>query len=173
MTYFLTFDLVGDDGAGYRKVYEWAHMIGGFHYFKFDHGRWGRLPSTTVLVPCATLDESVVRDEFDRELHGLGLTPSHVMVTQGEAWALQQSGDVGHAVDLLQRAREIAERPEFSDVDRAEVLCRRGACRWSLSSISTAIALFDEALELAERSDLPCDLLRADILGWRSRCHRR
>jgi tetratricopeptide (TPR) repeat protein len=91
----------------------------------------------------------------------------------GEAWALQQSGDVGHAVDLLQRAREVAERPEFSDVDRAEVLCRLGACRWSLSSISTAIALFDEALELAERSDLPCDLLRADILGWRSRCHRR
>ena len=91
----------------------------------------------------------------------------------GEAWALQQSGGVGRAVDLLQRAREIAERPEFSDVDRAEVLCRLGACRWSLSSISTAIALFDEALELAERSDLPCDLLRADILGWRSRCYRR
>ncbi len=91
----------------------------------------------------------------------------------GEAWALQQSGAVGRAVDLLQRARAIAERPEFSDVDRAEVLCRLGACRWSLSSISTAIALFDEALELAERSDLPCDLLRADILGWRSRCYRR
>ena len=53
------------------------------------------------------------------------------------------------------KGSELAERPEFSDIDRAEVLFRLGACRWSLSSISTAIALFDEALELAERSGLP------------------
>jgi tetratricopeptide (TPR) repeat protein len=104
---------------------------------------------------------------------GTGASALELRSLVGEAWALQQSGDVGRAVDLLQRAREIAERPEFSDLDRAEVLCRLGACRWSLASISTAIALFDEALELAERSGLPCDLLRADILGWRARCHRR
>jgi tetratricopeptide (TPR) repeat protein len=91
----------------------------------------------------------------------------------GEAWALQQHGGVHDAIELLVRARELAESEAFSDIDRAEVLFRLGACRWSLSSISTAIALFDEALELAERSGLPCDLLRADILGWRSRCHRR
>ena len=53
------------------------------------------------------------------------------------------------------------------------MLFRLGVCRYKLSSISTAVALFDEALALAERSGLPCDLLRADILGWRSRCHRR
>ena len=63
--------------------------------------------------------------------------------------------------------------PEFSDLDRADVLFRLAVCRYKLSSISTAIALFDEALELAERSGLPCDLLRSDILQWRSRCHRR
>ena len=62
--------------------------------------------------------------------------------------------------------------PEFSDIDRAEVLFRLGACRWSLSSISTAIALFDEALELAERSGPPATSC-ARTLGWRSRCHRR
>ena len=45
-------------------------------------------------------------------------------------------------------------------------------CRYKLSSVGTALALFGEALVLAERSGLPCDLLRADILGWRSRCHR-
>ena len=33
--------------------------------------------------------------------------------------------------------------------------------------------MLDESLEVAERSELPCDLLRADILGWRSRCRRR
>ena len=62
---------------------------------------------------------------------------------------------------------------EFSDVDRADVLFRLGVCRYKLSSISTAVALFDEAFELAERSGLPCGLLRSDILQWRSRCRRR
>jgi tetratricopeptide (TPR) repeat protein len=91
----------------------------------------------------------------------------------GEAWALQQQGEVRDAVALLLRARELTEGPEFSDVDRSDVIFRLGVCRYKLSSIGTAVALFDEALSLAERSGLPCDLLRADILGWRSRCHRR
>ena len=77
------------------------------------------------------------------------------------------------AIELLHVARELAEGPQFSDVDRADVLFRLGVCRYKLSSIATAVALFDEALALAERSGLPCDLLRADILGWRSRCRRR
>jgi tetratricopeptide (TPR) repeat protein len=91
----------------------------------------------------------------------------------GEAWALQQQGEIAAALALLQRARELAESPQFSDVERADVLFRLGVCRYKLSSISTALALFDEALGLAERSGLPCDLLRAEILNWRSRCHRR
>jgi tetratricopeptide (TPR) repeat protein len=91
----------------------------------------------------------------------------------GLSWALQQQGDVREAIDLLRRARELAERPEFSDVERAEVLLNLGVCRYKLSSIGTAVALFGEALALAERSGLPCDALRADILGWRSRCYRR
>jgi len=90
----------------------------------------------------------------------------------GLAWALQQQGEVREAIELLQRARELAERPEFSDVERAEVLLYLGVCRYKLSSVGTAVALLDEALSLAERSGLPCDLLRSDILGWRSRCHR-
>ncbi len=90
----------------------------------------------------------------------------------GEAWALQQSGEINPALELMQQARDVAEGPQFSDVDRADVLFRIGVCRYKLSSVGTAVALFDEALALAERSGLPCDLLRADILGWRSRCHR-
>src|SRR5205814_6854421 len=42
-----------------------------------------------------------------------------------------------------------------------------------LSSMASAVALFSEALGLAEGSQLPCDLLRSDIFGWRSRCYRR
>ena len=91
----------------------------------------------------------------------------------GEAWALQERGEVREATELLQRARELVERREFSDVDRADVLFRLAVCRYKLSSISTAVGLFDEALELAERSQLPADALRSDILQWRSRCRRR
>jgi tetratricopeptide (TPR) repeat protein len=101
-------------------------------------------------------------------------SPTHELrALAGEAWALQQDGEIQPAIELLQRARELAEGPEFSDVERADVLFRLAVCRYKLSSISTAVALFDEALALAERSGLPCDLLRADILGWRSRCRRR
>jgi tetratricopeptide (TPR) repeat protein len=42
-----------------------------------------------------------------------------------------------------------------------------------LSSISTAVGLFNEALALAERSGLPCDQLRLNVFAWRSLCYRR
>ncbi len=101
-------------------------------------------------------------------------TPTlELRILAGEAWAMQQNGEIQPAIQLLQRARELAEGPEFSDVERADVVFRLAVCRYKLSSISTAVGLFDEALALAERSGLPCDLLRAEILGWRSRCRRR
>ena len=78
------------------------------------------------------------------------------------------------ALPLLDRARDLAERPTCTDVDRAAVLFRaRRLPATSSQSISTAVSLLTQALELAERSGLPCDLLRGDILDWRSRCHRR
>jgi tetratricopeptide (TPR) repeat protein/DNA-binding XRE family transcriptional regulator len=90
-----------------------------------------------------------------------------------EAWARMERGEVRQAIELLDRCRAIVEQPEFSDVDRAEVICRLGVCRYKLSSIATASGLLSEALKLAEGSGLPCDLLRSDILHWRSRCYRR
>src|SRR5215831_6178965 len=90
-----------------------------------------------------------------------------------EAWSRARLGDVRPAATLLTQAREIAEGPGFSDVERADLLFRLGICRYKLSSIATAVALFDQSLELAERSGLPCDLLRSKILNWRSRCRRR
>ena len=91
----------------------------------------------------------------------------------GETLALAQSGGIQEALGLLGRARDITENPQFSDVDRAAVLLRLGVCRYHLSSISSAVALLTSALELADRSGLPCDLLRVHILDWRSRCYRR
>jgi tetratricopeptide (TPR) repeat protein len=110
--------------------------------------------------------------EAKPSLEGTGAPALELRALAGEAWALQQQGETTEAIALLLGARELAEEPGFSDVDRADVLFRLGVCRYKLSSIGTAAALFGEALALAERSGLPCDLLRADILGWRSRCHR-
>jgi len=90
-----------------------------------------------------------------------------------EAWTRTRLGEVREAIELLTRARALAEGPEFSDVERADLLFRLGVARYKLSSIATSVALFDEALQLAERSGLPCDVLRSNILNWRSRCRRR
>jgi tetratricopeptide (TPR) repeat protein len=104
---------------------------------------------------------------------GFGSPELELRALAGEGWALQELGAAREAIEVLQTARELTELPVFADVDRADVLFRLGCCRYRISSIPTAIALFDEALELADRSGLPCDLLRARILAWRSRCRRR
>jgi len=104
---------------------------------------------------------------------GIASPELEVRALAGEAWALMRTGEVKAAIALLDRARTLTEDETFSDVDRADILFRLGACRLELASIQTAIGLFDEALALAERSGLPCDRLRADILRRRSRCYRR
>jgi transcriptional regulator with XRE-family HTH domain/Tfp pilus assembly protein PilF len=90
-----------------------------------------------------------------------------------EAWARMSFAELRPALDLLVRARELSELEVFSDVERAEVLYRMGICRYKLTSINSAQMLLNEALDLADRSGLPCDRLRSHILEWRSRCSRR
>ena len=90
-----------------------------------------------------------------------------------ESWARMYQGEVRKAIDLLNGARTLAEGPSFTDVERADLLYRLGCCRYKLNSISTAISLYSEALELATRSGLPSDRLRSHIYEWRSRCYRR
>ena len=106
-------------------------------------------------------------------VQGIAALELEVRALGGEAWARMEEGQLRQAAELLERARQATEAPGFSDVDRAEVLFRLGVCRYKLQSVATAVALFNEALTLAERSGLPCDLLRSNILGWRSRCYRR
>ena len=91
----------------------------------------------------------------------------------GEGWARMHSGEVRTGIELLGRARALVERPEFSDTERAEVVFRLGVGRYLISSIATAVALFGESLALLDRSAFPSDLLRWNILTWRSRCYRR
>src|SRR5438309_9888589 len=63
-----------------------------------------------------------------------GVTELEVRHLSGEAWARMEHGAVKPAIELLNRARLLAEAPEFSDVDRAEILFRLGVCRYQLSS---------------------------------------
>jgi tetratricopeptide (TPR) repeat protein len=91
----------------------------------------------------------------------------------GEATARMRAGEVREAIAMLERARALSEGPSFSDVERANVLFLLGVARYKLNSIQTSIGLFDEALKVAERSEIPSDQLRSNILSWRSRCYRR
>jgi tetratricopeptide (TPR) repeat protein len=115
-------------------------------------------------------------EEFEKvrpSVLATGLPELEVRALSGEATALMREGDVRQAIELLGHARRLAEGPSFSDLERADVLYRLGVARYKLSSIQTAIGLFDEALKLAERSELPSDHLRSNIFAWRSRCYRR
>src|SRR2546429_140227 len=127
----------------------------------------------------ALLDQHEFTDaiaEYERAppaVLGTGSLELRVRELSGEAMARAQSGDVKTGLALLAEARGIVEGEGFSDVDRADVIYRLGVCRYMLSSISTAVGLFNEALALAERSGLPCDQLRLGVFAWRSRCYRR
>jgi tetratricopeptide (TPR) repeat protein len=132
------------------------------------------LARAEALTEAHRFDEAA--DEFGRVLDARAVQTSpelHVRALSGRAWALVEQGDVRTGIDLLKRARHLVEGSGFSDVDRAEVLFRLGVCRYKLSSIASSLALLTEALDLTERSNLPCDLLRSEILNWRSRCYRR
>ncbi len=114
--------------------------------------------------------------EFSRvlvEARAAGVRELELRALAGEGWARMQEGELKEAASLLQDARALSEDARFSELERADVLFRLGACRYQLSSITTALGLFDAALDLADGSELPSDLLRAQIFRWRSRCYRR
>jgi tetratricopeptide (TPR) repeat protein len=127
----------------------------------------------------ALVEQRQIDAALDEYAHALGIVLAtgavelQVRLLSGEAWARIQNGEVRGAIEMLDRARTLTEEPVFSDLDRAQCLFRLGVARYHISSISTAIALFGEALALADRSGLPSDMLRANVLTWRSRCYRR
>ena len=136
----------------------------------------GRVEATIAraeaLLGAGSFPEAVT--EFQSARAQLTNVPElEVTALVGESRARIQTGGVRDALELLTNARTITEGPAFSDVERAEVLLWVGVCRYKLSSIQTALGLFNESLQLAERSGLPCDRVRAEIYSWRSRCYRR
>src|SRR5438034_9264658 len=133
-----------------------------------------------ALARCDALVEARRNDEALAEFEGIrsavlatGLAELEVRALSGEAIVRLRRGEVREGIALLERARALSESNAFSDVERADVLFRLGVGRFMLNSVQTAIALFGEALTVAERSEIPSDQLRSNILSWRSRCYRR
>ena len=95
-------------------------------------------------------------------------------VLSAEAWARWELGEVKRALVLRERGR---------DDQRGRLLLRPESCRGALPARRLPLQAFEHRhiprassarqLQLAERSGLPCDLLRSEILNWRSRCYRR
>ena len=102
-----------------------------------------------------------------------GLSSLELRRLKGEGSARVSAGSLRDGLALLVEARSLSEGADFSNVERADVLLQLGIARYKLVSISTAVALFNEALALADASEMPCDLIRQEILTWRSRCYRR
>ena len=134
----------------------------------------------SVIVRAEAALEADSHEDAVRELEGLGSSllalgdPELEFRAQlAEAWGRMYQGETRAAIELLEQARSTSESPSFTDAHRADVLYRLGCCRYKLSSITTAVALFSEAYELATRSGLATDRLRAHILEWRSRCYQR
>jgi tetratricopeptide (TPR) repeat protein len=133
----------------------------------------GAVARAEALIEAGENEEA--RTDFESLLPAVRATAApelEVRVLVGSARVQMRLGELRPALELLNRARGLSEGPEFSDVERAQVLLALGICRLHLTSVQTAIGLFNEALTLAERSGLPCDAMRSTILSWRSRCWR-
>jgi tetratricopeptide (TPR) repeat protein len=102
-----------------------------------------------------------------------GIPELEVRALVGAGRTQMRIGALRNALDLLNDARGIVEASNFSDLERAEVYFALGICRYQLNSVQTSLGLLNEALALAERSGMPSDSLRSNVLSWRSRCWRR
>jgi len=149
---FLASGVSADDRAKAEAILARAEALTGEHRFDESLAEYVRVAPTVL---------------------GTGAAELRVRLLNGEAMARAGSGELQTALALLAESRGLVEGETFSDVDRADVLYRMGVCRYKLSSISTALALFNEALALVERTHFPSDELKLNIFGWRSRCYRR
>jgi tetratricopeptide (TPR) repeat protein len=135
--------------------------------------------AASAIVQAEAANESSRHSEALSLLAGVAETVApwspdlEVRALLAEGVARMELGQIDEALGVLGGAERLASSPPLTESDRAAVLFRQGCCRYKLSSTPSAIALFSEALELADRSGQPSEDLRCRILRWRSRCHRR
>jgi tetratricopeptide (TPR) repeat protein len=139
-----------------------------------EHERLGGLISRAeAAIAALEFDDAIASLERVEEL-GLELQPDlRLRALLAESSARSGLGQIEQALVMLDAARNVVEGEAFTDADRANVLFHIGQCRYRLSSVPTATAIFTEALELMRHSDAVDDRLRSRILRWRSRCYRR
>ncbi len=106
--------------------------------------------------------------EFGRvllEARAAGARELELRALAGEGWARMQEGELKEAAALLPgSARTLPKTTRFSDLERADVLFRLGACRYQLSSITTALGL----LRCRARARRPLRAARATSCARRS-----
>src|SRR5512132_1688406 len=79
-----------------------------------------------------------------------GVTELEVRHLAGEAWARMENSQIQPAIELLNRARMLAEAPEFSDVDRADLFFRLAVCPPDTAVHLVARLLLEKNMTLAE-----------------------
>jgi tetratricopeptide (TPR) repeat protein len=134
----------------------------------------GALARAEALYEATRLEEAAKEYESLVPSAGrMGVQELAVRALTGAGKTQMRLGALRQGLDLLNQARAIVESGNFSDLERAEVFYALGVCRYQLNSVQTALGLLNESLSLAERSGMPSDSLRSNILSWRSRCWRR
>src|SRR6266852_2100769 len=56
-----------------------------------------------------------------------------------ESWARLYLGQLANALELAERARSLAERPEFGEFERADAVYHLGCVRLKLANVSLAV----------------------------------
>ena len=165
-----------------RETVEWIAERLGVDYELVEYG-WSRADALRVESTLTDAERLLEERRYADALHAFAsareargfagqLPQQRLRLVRGEAWAHIRSGELDAALRRLDEAANLVVTPGFDDADRAEIVFLVGVVRCSESRIAEAIILLDEALVLAESSELPSDQLRSDIFQWRARCHR-
>src|SRR5436189_2674447 len=137
-----------------RETIEWlAQRLGvdpGFLANGVATDERGRLEG--ALARAEALLESLQHEEAAAEYERLvpavkatGLPELEVRALVGAGRTQMRLGALRNALALLNEARGMVEDGSFSDLERAEVLCALGSCRYQLNSVQTALGLLNEA----------------------------
>jgi tetratricopeptide (TPR) repeat protein len=90
-----------------------------------------------------------------------------------ESSALLELGEVASAEKRAEELLELVKGAAGDAIDEADALLHLGRARYKSAAFADAAALLSQALGCCDASTAPSSALRADVLGWRSRCYRR
>ena len=139
----------------------------------------GRMEATLARAEALTeaneYDEALAEFETARvAVAGTGSPELEARALSGEGWARLEQGDAAlgaRAARQGARSSSRSRRSPTSSGPRCSTASASAATSFRASRRRSACST--RRSTLAERSGFPCDALRSNILGWRSRCYRR